>query len=82
VYVVNPSSNSTVARGLCKYTLNNFYYVTAWMLDYNACVQTFQMGMLIPMGLHIFMMPYTLNGKILKQMQLRSSLYTQHTITV
>jgi len=50
VYVVNPSSNSTVARGLCKYTLNNFYYVTAWMLDYNACVQTFPNGNVDPDG--------------------------------
>jgi hypothetical protein len=39
VTVVNPVS-STVARGLCKYTLSNGYYVDTWKLDYTACVQT------------------------------------------
>lgn len=54
VYVVNPKTNSTDAQGLCKYTLSNGYYVDAWKLDTNACVQTLPNGNVDPDGFKYF----------------------------
>lgn len=54
VYVTNPSTNSSVTRGKCKYTLSNGYYVSAWKLDYNACVQTLPNGTVDPEGFKHF----------------------------
>lgn len=50
VSVVAPVSNSKVARGLCKYYLNNSYIVDDWKIDKTACVATFPNGNVDPDG--------------------------------
>lgn len=49
VYVANPSNNSTVTRGLCKYYVDGSN-ANHWIIDTIACVKTFSNGTIDPAG--------------------------------